>query len=189
MPFIVFDTETTGLPYIFNRKANPSTLANWDSCRLVQIAWMIFNDEMQLMSNQCHLIIPDGFVIPQQATAIHNITTERATENGIPIVELLNLLKTDIRHYNVDTIVAHNIDFDNNVILSEMFRSGVSVVLWRSLNQYCTMRSNIKQCGGRFPKLNVLYTKMIGPIDESITLHSADSDCRLCAEIYIKMQS
>ena len=185
MAFVVIDTETTGLPYLFNKKATRETLTNWDPCRMVQLAWMIYNDSKELVSSQCYLTIPDGFTIPPSATKIHGITTKFATENGLPTDRVLQLFQMDMKLHNVETIIAHNIDFDHNVILSEMYRWTMNTNYWRSLDTYCTMRSNIALFGGRFPRLNMLYAKMVGPIDDSIVLHTADSDCRLCAEIYL----
>jgi len=185
MAFVVIDTETTGLPYLFNKKATRETLTNWDPCRMIQLAWMIYNDSKELVSSPCYLVIPDGFTIPISATKIHGITNAFATENGLPIDQVLKLFQMDLKLHNVKTVVAHNIDFDYNVILSEMYRCSFNRIYWRSLDTYCTMRSNIAAFGGRFPRLNMLYAKMVGPIDKSVVLHTADADCKLCAEIYL----
>lgn len=190
MTFLVFDTETTGLPNVYNGRATPDTLKNWTNCRLVQVAWRIYthsDDQFNLVASQSHLIKPDGFQIPADATRIHGITTADATNNGTDIQTVIEYLMADIESHNVYTLVAHNITFDDNVILSEMHRLNLDTTKWEELNQYCTMRNNKHRFGGRWPKLNMLYTKLIGPIANSAQLHSADYDCQLCAEVYMYM--
>ncbi len=187
MSFLVFDTETTGLPESFNVEAGPLTLDNWDHCRMVQIAWRIYNADNELLIEQCHLVKPVGFDIPLSSTAIHKITTELAEQQGLSIDEVFTHLFMNIHLYGVKRIVAHNIKFDDNVVLSELYRSGNDdlVSVWRSLKKHCTMIAGKSLFGGRWPKLHMLYTKMVGPIHNMNALHDAAEDCRLCAEIYI----
>ncbi len=182
MPFIVVDVETTGLPQSFNMTATSTNIKNWDSCRLVQIAWMVYSDDNQLISKDCKIVKPDGFEIPESATAIHKISTEMALECGEPIADVMSSFLAATK--DVDTVVAHNISFDNNVIISEMIRLGLDTDEWTDLNRHCTMKSNTKPFQ-RWPKLCNLYKKLIGPIGGNIDLHSANGDCQLCAEIYI----
>lgn len=188
MTFLVFDTETTGLPNVYNVRATPNTLDNWMYCRLIQVAWRVYtyeDNQFNLVSSQSHLIRPDGFQIPEAATRIHGVTTAHAINNGVAIQTAIASLMADIELHNVDTLVAHNISFDDNVVLSEMHRLGLDTSKWEELDQYCTMRSNKHLFGGRWPKLNMLYNKLIGPISNSTQLHSADYDCQLCSEIYM----
>ena len=187
MVSLIFDTETTGLPLSFNVSACPLTLDNWNKCRMVQIAWRIYNTKNELIVSKCHIVKPDGFYIPILSTAIHKITTEAALEVGLPISKILTELFTDIDAHDVDQVVAHNIKFDDNVILSEIYRAkdDYLISIWKSLKKHCTMISNKSLFGGRWPKLHVLYEKVVGPVENVNKLHDAAEDCRLCAEIYI----
>src|SRR6185436_10750455 len=72
--YLFFDTETTGL----SRES-----------RMVQIAWVLCGHDGEEISRACHIIRPEGFSIPRDATAIHGITTERAMAQGIPLAEAL----------------------------------------------------------------------------------------------------
>ena len=58
--FLIFDTETTGLPKDWN--APITDLDNWP--RVVQLAWQIHDSEGKLIEVQDHIIYPDGFDIP-----------------------------------------------------------------------------------------------------------------------------
>ena len=167
MAFVVFDTETSGLPtkYI---DAVVTNWHNWDSCRIVQIAWEIYtspNDVAPVVS-QCYTVSPEGFTIPPQSIAIHGITTDNALENGISIRSMLKLFFDDITRYKITKAVAHNMSFDSNVLLSEMYRIGNQIdeelIVWKALKKHCTMLVGTKK-GGRWPKLNALYKSMIGP--------------------------
>ncbi|KAG2977860.1 hypothetical protein PC128_g26067 [Phytophthora cactorum] len=158
LSFLVFDTETTGLPDNFNVAASPITMENWDRCRMVQIAWRIYSAEKELTTSSCHIIKLEGFAIPDASTVIHKITTEMALAKGLPISDVLGNLFDDIKAYGVETTVAHNIKFDNNVVMSEIYRTGDDhlVSIWTSLKRHCTMLSNKSLFGGRWPKLSVL---------------------------------
>ena len=70
--FLIFDTETTGLPK--HDKAPLNDFDNWP--RVVQLAWQLHDAEGRFIEAQNHLICPDGFVIPINAAMVHEITTE-----------------------------------------------------------------------------------------------------------------
>ena len=65
--YLVFDTETTGLPNNFNAPVSDS--GNWP--RMVQIAWQLHDDEGNLIENQDYIIKPEGYDIPFNASRIH----------------------------------------------------------------------------------------------------------------------
>ena len=185
MAFVVFDTETTGLPrrYI---DATSTNFSNWDSCRIVQIAWEIYNSPSDTypVSDGCYVVSPDGFTIPAKSTSIHGISTAEALNIGISINDVIRLFTSDIILHKVETAVAHNMSFDTNVLLAEMYRNNLgNINVWKSLRKHCTMIAGTKR-GGRWPKLVDLYKSLIGDIDESTTLHKADVDTSLCAAIY-----
>ncbi len=182
MTFIVFDTETTGLPKNFKLSASEKNISNWNSCRLVQIAWNLYSDDNSLIHKICRIVKPQGFVIPRESTAIHNITHDYASENGEDLEDVINNFIMDLRI--CDTLVAHNIDFDINVIKSELIRLNKPTYDIDNVLTYCTMKNNTVR-GGRYPKLSALYTRLIGPIDSRTILHDAQADCDLCSEIYI----
>jgi DNA polymerase-3 subunit alpha len=57
--YLVFDTETTGLPQNFNAPLSDSD--NWP--RMVQIAWQLHDEEGKLIENQDYIIKPEGYDI------------------------------------------------------------------------------------------------------------------------------
>ena len=116
--FIIFDTETTGLPRRFNAPVND--LDNWPRC--VQIAWQLHDVSGSLIRRQDFLIQPDGFDIPFDSEKIHGISTELAQKDGVPIAEALEAFGQDLSQARF--VVGQNIGFDLNILGCEYFRLG-----------------------------------------------------------------
>jgi DNA polymerase III epsilon subunit-like protein len=111
----------------------------WASCRIVEIAWMKFDARGNCLHSRTFLIRPNGYVIPEQASRVHGISTEQAARDGVELNEALHILKDDL--ITTKTIVAHNFKFDNNVILSEILRAKDDQLanMWTSCDHFCTM--------------------------------------------------
>lgn len=75
MRYCFFDTETAGLPKNFS--APTTDVDNWP--RLVQLSWILTDERKEVF-----IIRPDGFTIPEEASNVHGITTERASESRKP---------------------------------------------------------------------------------------------------------
>jgi len=189
MVTFVFDTETTGL--LPRNANNVSDSKMWESCRLVQIAWQKYDNAQNLIDKQCFIIKPDNYIIPDNAANIHGITTDYAIDNGITIIELIKILSEVIE--DVDIIVAHNINFDDLIIQSELYR-------YRAFDTYCQWSKIEKKCTmvmgkaamklKKWPKLIDLYQLCFLDIPlPDVKLHSADADTMLCAEIYFNLIS
>ena len=106
--FIIFDTETTGLPKRDNAPLNE--VDNWP--RVVQIAWQVHDGSGELLEHHNVLIRPDGYEIPYSAEKVHGISTEKATSQGIPVDEALLLFNESLAGSQI--LVGHNIRFDIN---------------------------------------------------------------------------
>lgn len=199
MGYIVFiDTETTGLPPR-SVTATSQNFDKWDKCRLVQIAWEIRNDGVvapaakgQVVMKRSLIIAPDGFEIPDDAAAIHGISTDRAKSTGDSLSNAIDQLFTDISVYNVHKAVSHNITFDSDVLLAELYRNKDQIYAqtWTDLPKFCTMREGTPP-GKRWEKLPVMYERLCGILPDSMRakLHDASMDTYLCAEIYFALDS
>ena len=104
--FIIFDTETTGLPK--DDKAPLSDSNNWP--RVVQIAWQLHDSKGHLINKGNVVIRPDGFTIPYNATKIHGISTDFALANGIALKEALDVFLADAS--KAKYLCGHNLQFD-----------------------------------------------------------------------------
>lgn len=161
--YIIFDTETTGLPRDYN--APMSDLDNWP--RLVQIAWQLHDARGKLLSNHNYIIRPEGFTIPYNAEKVHGISTKRALAEGHDLKEILQVFREDV--VQAKFLVGHNIGFDINVVGSEYLRAELVMPL-ESKSELDTKDISTEFCalpggkGGKFkwPTLTELHKKLFG---------------------------
>lgn len=185
---IIFDSETTGL--ILDYKINPSEFDKFP--RIIQLAWVIFDETGKEVKRVCKLIKPEGWVIPREEFFIKNgYSTERSEAEGFPIFEVLTEFVQDRlkAHYQV----AHNINFDAKIIRAEMFRMGLIDIEFKA-KKVCTMNKSTKYCqipakngkkGVKFPTLTELHNKLFNAGFESA--HDAGSDVDACARCFFEL--
>ena len=163
MTYLFFDTETTGLPR--NYSAPTTDLDNWGAARLVQLGYILEDDKQGVISKGNLIVRPEGFVIPEAASNVHGITTEVATEKGLPAKKVVYAFLGQARI--ADVLVGHNVDYDTHVVGAELVRhwgkdyiEGMPVV--------DTMKSSVDFCkipsarGYKWPKLIELHNKLFG---------------------------
>lgn len=183
--YLFFDTETTGVPR--NYKAPSSDTRNWP--RLVQLAWILADEEGNRIHEGNLIVKPEGFVIPTDATKIHGITTQKALAEGILLKDAISMFKADLDLANF--VVGHNVDFDKKIVGAEMVRLGVSDELGRK-KSYCTMLSTTNFCkipglyGYKYPKLQELYKKLFGK--EFDNAHDAMSDIEATEQCFWELR-
>jgi len=187
MHLICIDTETIGLPTRkggFDDYYHYSETSKYDSCRIIEIGYVIFNSHGRILKKVNHVIKPINIKI--ENSNIHGITQEFAEENGIKMIDALKELEENIKY--VDTIVAHNLLFDYNIILSECYRLNLHNIIgkFESMKKSCTMKlGRLVINNGKFPKLSILHHFLFGK--EIVQEHRALSDVLFCFECYIKM--
>ena len=185
--YLIFDTETTGLPKKWNAPITDSD--NWPRC--VQLAWQLHDSKGALISDHSYLIKPENFNIPFESEQIHGISTELANKIGVDIDEVLNKFISDLS--NAGFIIGHNVKFDLNIIGAELFRINSDVnLLEKDILDTCTeMTANVcKLPGGRggkfkFPTLIELYSFLF---DESFSeAHNASADVEATARAFFEL--
>jgi hypothetical protein len=130
---LFIDLETTGFvenvdknKKLENRYPDYKENKNYDSSRIVQIGYIVFDDydyEIGIKNIKSVIIKPEEFVIPDDSIKIHGITNNIANEKGIKIKEGLKKLKKIIM--KVEYIIGYNIYFDINILLNELNRAGL----------------------------------------------------------------
>ena len=185
--YLIFDTETTGLPKKWNAPITDSD--NWPRC--VQLAWQLHDSKGALISDHSYLIKPENFNIPFESEQIHGISTELAIKIGVDLDEVLNKFISDLS--NAGFIIGHNVKFDLNIIGAELFRINSDVnLLEKDILDTCTeMTANVcKLPGGRggkfkFPTLIELYSFLF---DESFSeAHNASADVEATARAFFEL--
>jgi len=181
MTYLIFDTETTGLPK--NWKAPISDLNNWP--RLVQIAWMQCDNSGKILSSSDHIVKPRNFIIPEDAVKIHGITTEMAKNEGVALNIVLKEFSTAISRSSI--LIAHNMAFDEKVVGAEFLREKIDSKLF-TIPKICTMEMSTNYCkisnsyGYKWPSLSELYFKLFNKDFEDA--HDAVVDVGACAECF-----
>lgn len=188
---LVFDTETTGMPKSWN--ASWKLVDNWP--RLVQIAWLPFSGTLQPIDPvriECRLIKPDGYEIPPGATEIHGISHEMAEEHGEQVGEVLAEFCRWL--LAADAVIGHNVDFDVNVVCSELarlIRPSYAERLFKT-PRIDTMKAGTDVCkipgfrGYKWPKLNELHRHLFHA--DADDQHRADGDVLTTAKCFCELR-
>jgi DNA polymerase III subunit epsilon len=183
--YLFFDTETTGLPR--NWRAPVTDLNNWP--RLVQLAFLLYDRNGNKISGGDYIVKPEGFLIPVDASRIHGISTERATQEGYPLKEVLLNFQTLIEQ--ADYLVAHNMSFDEKIVGAEFLRNKM-VDSIAPKKKICTMQSTTNFCaidgpyGYKYPKLSELHFKLFRTgFDEA---HNAAVDISATAKCFWELK-
>ena len=200
-----FDVETTGL-----MKKNSDSNQPY----IIQLCFIIYDSfaqvELRTYNKYIH-INPDVEITPfiQELTGI----TRDKCDSGVPIEEALAEF---IHEYLLcETIVAHNIRFDRDMIRIELSRKDIELrergyadisrifnEVHESINKkkiFCTMAAGTDICAlwivpktarkpyKKFPKLSELHSTLFGEVPDG--MHDALMDTAACMRCYIKLES
>lgn len=144
MSVVIFDLETTGLPsrvgLRFGEYHVHTDSAKYDEARIVQISYMICDSELNSLSMHGAIIDSRGqFKITN--ASIHGITDERSSSEGEAFDTVMLRFGEAVK--GASTLVAHNADFDVNVLKAELFRRGEHELLEAVSGKrvLCTMKA------------------------------------------------
>lgn len=200
MPRILFfDLETTGLPITrgFNNYYPYNKLEYYNPSRIVQLAFMIYDYPATailtptLLHKQDLIIKPTDFEI--ENSEIHGITKEIAQKKGVLFKDAIAMLMSKIK--DVHLVVSHNILFDKNVLLSELFRFGdhTAIAAIDHIPTFCTsyntshitkLKYNDREY--KQPKLTELYTFLFHRKPPQ-NMHNAMTDVKVLAECFAEL--
>jgi DNA polymerase III subunit alpha len=184
--FLIFDTETTGLPLNYN--APISDLNNWP--RVVQISWQLHELNGKLIEANNFIIKPEGYTIPFNAEKVHGISTQRAKEEGVDLKWVLESFNNAVEQ--AQYVAGHNISFDLNITGAEFLRKQVATNL-NNKKTLDTQLSSTDYCalpGGRggkykYPKLEELHQKLFG--SKFSEAHNAVADVEATTRCFFKL--
>lgn len=186
---LIFDSETSGL-YNFNlphvHPAQP---------HLVQLGALLMEDDGTPLQSVDLIVRPEGYTIPSAAAAVHGITTEIAERVGIPLIVVIGAF-LHLRS-KADTIVAHNLPFDERIMDTAIARAGKTVTLQAPCKRACTMEmaepilkipATAKMItagyGHKFKKPNLGECIQYFFNEKIVGAHNALSDAQACARVY-----
>lgn len=184
--FLVFDTETTGLPKKYD--APMKDVDNWP--RVIQLAWAFFDADKKLIDHRVDLIKPDGWEVPTGKFWIENgFSQSESLEKGIPIQVALESFIQMIEQS--EYLIAHNMSYDHPVLGAECIRARI-----RSKNKpekICTKETTTDYCqlpgkyGYKWPTLSELHIKLFDRDFEGG--HDALEDVKACARCFFELQN
>lgn len=185
--YIIFDTETTGLPKNWN--APYTDTDNWPRC--IQIAWQLHDDTGKLIEAKDYLVKPDGFDIPYDAERIHGISTLLAEKEGVPLSDVLKEFNEALDKSKF--VVGQNVGFDINVMGCEFVRENTETAMHKMpvLDTCTEVTANLCQIpggrGGKFklPTLTELHDFLFKtPFAEA---HNATADVEATTRCFFEL--
>ncbi|WP_116789710.1 DNA polymerase III subunit alpha [Flavobacterium psychrotrophum] len=185
--YLIFDTETTGLPKRWDAPITDTD--NWPRC--IQIAWQLHDDMGRVVEHQDYIVRPDGFNIPYDAERIHGISTDLALEQGISLGEALE--RFNVALGKASFIVGQNVGFDVNIMGSEFYRHGLETRLgnMKVLDTCTEVTAELLKLpggrGGRFklPTLTELHQYLFDqPFAEA---HNATADVEATTRCFLEL--
>ncbi|WP_452601938.1 DNA polymerase III subunit alpha [Pontimicrobium sp. MEBiC06410] len=185
--YLIFDTETTGLPKRWDAPITDTD--NWPRC--IQIAWQLHDEMGQCIESQDYLVKPEGFNIPYDAEKIHGISTELAEEQGVSLAEVLE--KFNIALSKTKFVVGQNVKFDLNIMGAEFCRENLANNLQElPVLDTCTEHTaSLCQIpggrGGKFklPTLSELHKFLFG--DGFAEAHNATADVEATTRCFFEL--
>ena len=185
--FLIFDTETTGLP--LDKNAPLTNFENWP--RMVQLAWQIHDETGNFVKAENHIIKPEGFIIPINASMVHGISTEHALNVGEDLNQVLDIFTETLK--TVKYVVGHNVMFDISVVGCEYLRKkGVNPLEQKLVVDTCTEKTaNFCKLGGgpgrkfKRPKLAEIHQLLF---NEGFDMaHNASADVEATARVFLEL--
>lgn len=185
--YLIFDTETTGLPRNWNAPLSDSD--NWPRC--IQIAWQLHDANGVLLSHEDFLIQPDGFDIPYESEKIHGISTKLAQAEGQPLAEVVDRFVVAVQ--SATYLVGHNLKFDLNIMGAELLRLARENLLEQHKVLDTCSEETALLCeipggrGGKFklPTLTELYAHLFS--ENFSEAHNATADVEATARVFLEL--
>jgi len=193
---LFYDTETTGLPD-WRQPSDSATQPH-----IVQLAILTCDEAGGELDSHNLIVRPDGWTIPEEVTAIHGISQDRAMAVGIPEAEAVEMWLW--ARARAALCVAHNESFDARIMRIAMLRAGVERAFIERIENcsvFCTCTaatpivnlppSEKMAAKGMMrpkpPKLTEAIQHFFG--EELPGAHDAMVDVRACARIFFHMKT
>ena len=157
---MAFDVETTGL---LPKRGLNTTMETIKNCPyILQLSFIVYDMSKQeiIRTFNSYVDVDDSIEISPKITEITGIVRETCKTQGIPIQDVLTEFYR--AYQSCDVIIAHNIDFDKEMIMIEVMRNYYKMfgngcenpsLLFNEIHNvvyskqiYCTMRNGKDLC-------------------------------------------
>jgi|SRR6476661_222408 len=192
--YLVFDIETTGLVKCKKFGVYPDFRDNikYDTARIVQIAWLVLDEQFNTIEERNYIVKRDQFIITN--SNFHGITNHISDIKGVPFYIIMADFMLAVQKSKM--IIAHNIQFDFNVMLNHLYRYNnyplFSLLIKKQ--RFCTsfesanllkIKMHYETDFYKLPSLQELYTYYFN--EEIKDPHNALSDTIACAECFKRL--
>lgn len=211
---LVFDVETTGL---LPQKPRDSTqqIPLSEYPHIIQLSFAVYdlNNNRLVRTYDSYVKIDAAIEISEHVSKLTGITGDICNNSGNSITDVLK--EFYVAYMESNAIVAHNMDFDEKMILIEFERYKEQMMKlvpdytalfnktqeqMNGVERYCTMRKGITLCNimveskipgkparAKWPKLAELYAKLFD--GETVDgMHNSMVDVMACLRCYLKMR-
>lgn len=160
MPYIVIDTEGTG---IFVHRNEDGTVRPSDALgqpRMAEFAALLLDDDFNIEIEYQQYILPRGWMnadgtpmleMPQEAFAVHGLSMDFLVSNGHPITSALRVYTDAV--LSGRAVLGFNQQHDGRQVRAELRHAGMDDLFEQTPNA-CAMRSITKNYKGKVKKLN-----------------------------------
>ena len=160
--FLLFDISANGNPRSW--KAPYTDTFNWP--RMIHLAWLVYDKKGQLVEDKDFMVNPVGYDVSPETLMRHKLQEDMMQQTGLPVQDVLSSFNESV---NASTfIIAFNLQFHENVIMSEFYRENIESKFFLA-ERICLMRESTYFCklegpNGRYkwPSLLQLHTKLFG---------------------------
>jgi DNA polymerase III epsilon subunit-like protein len=194
---MIFDTETTTL---FKDRSMTLQYKNIDEYPYAtQISAICFNRKTGQIIKSLNSFVKKPFEIKIDPIAekITGISDTICETNGKPICDILIALYEI--YISSSFVVAHNLEFDCKIILTELMRNRDKLPQYcmkmfqskynPNTHHLCTMKMSLKNPRDKYPKLIELYTRFFGfSLPKQYNTHNSIVDVIICLRCFLKLK-
>jgi DNA polymerase III epsilon subunit-like protein len=217
----------SGKPVIDKKTGKQKLLPRSDASKWphsVQFCYILYDNQLHTAKIVNEILrLPEGETMDPGSEAVHKISLAKTQGRTKRVVnpktgeemmtfnpEIHEVLTEFMKDFEkADVIVAHNLNFDRNMLLAEMdrlrTRHGFEVFeeyiqnLYANKKEFCTGKfgadvcqiSAVNKMGKEYykmPKLNALYTHLFGYAPDESKLHDALMDVVICMRCFYKIR-
>ncbi len=155
--YLIFDCSAIDKPK--NWKAPFSDTFSWP--RMIHLSWIILDKDLKPTDNQDYIIKPEGFSVTPEIEKHSRIDQEDIKKKSESLEQVLNAFEQSLKE--VYYVLAHNLNFNENVLAAEYLRKGINHSLFRK-SRICIMQESTFYCklpskrgGYKWPTLSELH--------------------------------
>jgi hypothetical protein len=156
--YLIFDVSGIDKPKDW--KAPFSDTFAWP--RMIHISWIILDKDLNPVDDYDQIIIPEGFSFNESIEKRCRIDQEDIDTKGAELTAVLEAFDKSLQQ--ADYVIAHNLNFNENVLAAEYLRKGMSHSLFQK-ERFCLMHESTFFCklpsktgGYKWPTLSELHS-------------------------------